>query len=82
MMIMLGFFQAIEGLVALFDDGFYLVRPRWAHGNVDHNAWAGTTDRRWSGVGDVDTTRAHLRRVMPVRCRGPTVGRSAVAPCQ
>ena len=28
MMIMLGIFQAIQGLVAIFDDGFYLVSSR------------------------------------------------------
>jgi tetrahydromethanopterin S-methyltransferase subunit F len=42
MMIMLGFFQAIEGLVALFNDGFYLVRPDGLVVNVDYNAWGWT----------------------------------------
>jgi len=39
MMILLGTFQAIEGLVAVFDDGFYLVRPGGLVVNVDYNVW-------------------------------------------
>ena len=39
MMIMLGAFQAVEGLVALFDDGFYLVRPDGLVVDVDYNTW-------------------------------------------
>jgi hypothetical protein len=39
MLIMLGFFQMIEGLVALFNDGFYLVRADGLVVNVDYNAW-------------------------------------------
>jgi hypothetical protein len=39
MMIMLGFFQAIEGLVAIFDDGYYLVRPDGLVVNVDYTTW-------------------------------------------
>jgi hypothetical protein len=39
MMMLLGFFQAIEGLVAIFDDGYYLVRPDGLVVNVDYNAW-------------------------------------------
>jgi hypothetical protein len=31
MMIMLGIFQAIEGLVGIFDDGYYVVRPSGLH---------------------------------------------------
>ncbi|QYN38879.1 hypothetical protein K1T35_17730 [Pseudonocardia sp. DSM 110487] len=42
MLIMLGFFQAIEGLVALFNDGFYLVRPNGLVVNVDYNTWGWT----------------------------------------
>jgi len=42
MLIMLGFFQAIEGLVALFNDGFYLVRAEGLVVNVDYNAWGWT----------------------------------------
>jgi hypothetical protein len=42
MLIMLGFFQAIQGLVALFNDGFYLVRPNGLVVNVDYNAWGWT----------------------------------------
>jgi hypothetical protein len=42
MLIMLGFFQAIEGLVALFNDGFYLVRPNGLVVNVDYTAWGWT----------------------------------------
>jgi hypothetical protein len=39
MMIMLGCFQAIEGLVALFDDGFYHVTSGGLVVNVDYNVW-------------------------------------------
>ena len=39
MMMLLGAFQAIEGLVALFDDGFYLVRPSGLVVDVDYNVW-------------------------------------------
>ena len=39
MMIMLGAFQAVQGLVALFDDGFYLVRPDGLVVDVDYNTW-------------------------------------------
>jgi hypothetical protein len=38
-MIMLGFFQAIEGLVAIFDDGFYAVGRRGLVVNVDYTVW-------------------------------------------
>jgi hypothetical protein len=41
MLIMLGAFQIIEGLVALFDDGFYAVRPNGLVVNVDYNTWGG-----------------------------------------
>jgi len=39
MLIMLGAFQIIEGLVALFDDGFYLVRSNGLVVDVDYNTW-------------------------------------------
>ena len=39
MMILLGTFQAIEGLVAVFDDGYYLVRPDALLVNVDYSVW-------------------------------------------
>src|SRR3954452_6051045 len=42
MLIMLGAFQVIEGLVALFDDGFYAVRPNGLVVNVDYNTWGWT----------------------------------------
>jgi hypothetical protein len=42
MLIMLGTFQAIEGLIAVFDDGFYLVRPNGLVVNVDYNTWGWT----------------------------------------
>ena len=38
-MIMLGFFQAIQGLVAIFDDGFYAVTERGLVLDVDYNVW-------------------------------------------
>jgi hypothetical protein len=39
LMIMVGFYQAIVGLVALFDDGYYVVRPDGLVVNVDYTAW-------------------------------------------
>ena len=39
MLIMLGTFQVIQGLVALFDDGFYLVGSEGLAVNVDYNTW-------------------------------------------
>src|SRR4249920_3808320 len=39
MLIMLGIFQAIEGFVAIFDNGYYLVRPNGLVVNVDYTAW-------------------------------------------
>ena len=42
MMIMLGSFQIIQGLVALFEDGFYLVRPNGLVVDVDYNTWGWT----------------------------------------
>ena len=42
MMIMLGSFQAIEGLVAIFKDDFYHVAPSGLVLNVDYSAWGWT----------------------------------------
>lgn len=42
MLIMVGLFQAIQGLVALFDDGFYLVRPNGLVVDVNYNTWGWT----------------------------------------
>src|SRR4051794_10654312 len=39
MLIMLGIFQAIEGFVAIFDNGYFLVRPNGLVVNVDYTAW-------------------------------------------
>src|SRR4051794_9259445 len=39
MMIMLGTFQAVEGLVAVFDDGFYRVTSGGLVVNVDYTVW-------------------------------------------
>ncbi len=39
MMVLLGAFQAITGLVAIFDDGYYLVRSNGLVVNVDYTAW-------------------------------------------
>ena len=39
MMIMLGTFQVIEGLVALFDDGFYVVGSSGLVVDIDYNTW-------------------------------------------
>jgi hypothetical protein len=39
MLIMLGTFQIIQGLVALFDDGFYAVSSSGLVVDVDYNTW-------------------------------------------
>jgi hypothetical protein len=39
MLILMGLIQAIEGLVALFDDGYYLVTQDGLVVNVDYTAW-------------------------------------------
>jgi len=39
MMIVLGAFQVIEGLVAVFQDRYYLVRPANLVVHVDYTAW-------------------------------------------
>ncbi len=39
MMILLGSFQAIAGLVALFDEGYYLVGSNGLVVNVDYTTW-------------------------------------------
>ena len=42
MMVMLGTIQVIEGLVALFNDTYYLVRPSGMIVSVDYTAWGWT----------------------------------------
>jgi hypothetical protein len=42
MLIMVGVFQAIDGLVALFKDEYYVVRPDGLVFNVDFTAWGWT----------------------------------------
>jgi len=39
MLIMVGLFQVIQGLVALFDDGFYLVHPSGLMVHANYNTW-------------------------------------------
>ena len=39
MLIMLGSFQIVQGLVALFDDGFYLVAENGLVVDVNYNTW-------------------------------------------
>ena len=39
MLIMVGMFQLVQGLVALFDDGYYLVRSDGLVVNVDYTTW-------------------------------------------
>lgn len=39
MLVMLGVFQLIEGLVAIFDNGYFVVRPNGLVVNVDYSAW-------------------------------------------
>jgi hypothetical protein len=42
MMFLLGCFQAVQGLVAIFDDGFYHVTEGGLVVNVDYTAWGWT----------------------------------------
>jgi hypothetical protein len=42
MLILLGIFQVIQGLVAVFDDGFYLVTPSKLVVDVNYNTWGWT----------------------------------------
>jgi uncharacterized membrane protein len=42
MLILLGSFQTIEGLVAIFKDGYYLVGPEGLVVNVDYTTWGWT----------------------------------------
>jgi hypothetical protein len=42
MMVMVGVFQAVEGLVAVFDDGFYHVTRSGLVVDVDYNVWGWT----------------------------------------
>ena len=42
MMLMVGAWQIIEGLVALFDDGFYAVKPNGLVVHVNYNVWGWT----------------------------------------
>jgi hypothetical protein len=42
MLMTLGIFQVIEGLVAVFNDGFYAVRPSGLVVNVNYNTWGWT----------------------------------------
>jgi hypothetical protein len=42
MMILLGSFQAIEGLVAIFEDDYYHVAPSGLVLNIDYSAWGWT----------------------------------------
>jgi hypothetical protein len=39
MMILVGMFQVVQGLVALFDDGFYLVSAHGLVVDVNYNVW-------------------------------------------
>jgi hypothetical protein len=39
MMFMLGTFQVVQGVVAIFDDGFYAVTEKGLLVNVDYTAW-------------------------------------------
>jgi len=42
MAVMVGAFQVVQGLVALFDDGFYAVRSNGLVVHVNYNAWGWT----------------------------------------
>jgi hypothetical protein len=39
MMVLLGFFHIVQGLVAIFDRGYYLVGPEGLVVNVDYTTW-------------------------------------------
>jgi hypothetical protein len=39
MLVMMGVFQVVQGLVALFDDGFYAVGSNGLVVDVDYNTW-------------------------------------------
>ena len=41
-LILMGTFQIVQGLVAVFDDGFYLVRSNGLVVDVDYNTWGWT----------------------------------------
>jgi hypothetical protein len=41
-MLMLGLFQAIQGLVALFENSYYIVRPNGLVLSIDYTAWGWT----------------------------------------
>jgi hypothetical protein len=41
-MVLVGSFQAISGLVAIFDDEYYVVRPSGLVINVDYTVWGWT----------------------------------------
>ena len=62
MLMMLGAFQIIEGLVALFKDGFYLVRPSGLVVNVNYNTW-GWVHMVIGVVGDPDRAGAPGRNM-------------------
>jgi hypothetical protein len=42
MMILVGAFQVIDGLIALFNDDLYVVRPNGLVVNIDYTAWGWT----------------------------------------
>jgi len=42
MMMLVGTFQVIDGLIALFNDDLYVVRPNGLVVNVDYTAWGWT----------------------------------------
>jgi hypothetical protein len=42
MLILMGIFQVIQGLVAVFDDGFYLVHPSGLVVDVNYTTWGWT----------------------------------------
>jgi hypothetical protein len=42
MMLLLGSFQAVQGLVAIFDDGYYHVTASGLVVNIDYTAWGWT----------------------------------------
>jgi len=42
MLVLVGIFQAIDGLIALFNDNLYLVQPNGLVVDVDYTAWGWT----------------------------------------
>jgi hypothetical protein len=74
MMLLLGSFQAVQGLVAIFDDGYYHVTPSGLVVNVDYTAWGWTHPWRCRRPG----TGAGSARVLKSAARLHSAGTRSV----